>query len=235
MKQILLSILFFLTFALSANAQLSFSVLTSNPDTVVFHLDDDDYSGKVAELMLANVSSGAVELYWKAVKVSTPNAWENFVCDWNTCYGADTQECPSDAPNKMNPGDTIGVQLHVTDGGETGIGVYDMMFWTKQDPANVDTLRIVFIAKEPVATNAPDVPVAMRLFPNPTRDYFYLQGGEHTIHHIDVLSILGSKLRTFDYSGDYPFYIGDLANGIYMVYLYDEESQVVKIFRLRKK
>ncbi len=235
MKQTLLSILFFLILSLSSNAQLAFRVQTSNPDSVVFYLDDDDYTGKVADIKIMNTSSDQIHLYWKAVKISTPSTWDNFICDWNTCYGPDTQECPSDAPNSINPGDSIGIQLHVTDGGEAGMGVYDMMLWTKENPANVDTVRVVFIAREPDASKLPDASLAMRLFPNPTQEYFYIQGGERHVHHIDVLSILGANIRSFDYNNDYPFFVGDLSNGMYMVYLYDARGKVLKIFRLRKK
>ncbi len=234
MKQYLLSIVFFLTLTMTATGQQQFEVTTSNPDTAIFHLDDADYNKQI-NVRITNVSGEKQSLYWKVLKISTPSDWAHYVCDWNTCYSPGQDECPSDAANNMNPSDTIAIQLHVIDGGTPGIGVYQFLLWSKQDPAVLDTIQLVFIAQEATANIDPSDQIKLRIFPNPTQDYFYLQGQESSIHKIEMFSLLGSQVRSFNAVTESPYYVGDLPRGMYMVYLYDAYGKAVKIFRLRKK
>ena len=74
----------------------------------------------------------------------------------------------------------------------------------------------------------------LNIHPNPTTGIFKLTDTKG-ISRVEVYSILGSKLRSFDAVKENTFDVNNLAPGMYLVSHFDSKGQVLKTVKLFKE
>lgn len=235
MKRLLLTLVFTAVLWVGLWAQSTALVLLNDdPDTIVYEISGAVYDSRDISVYAVNVGQEQLKVLWKVVDVSAPDEWGFVICDNNLCYAEGVNVCPEDAPNVLNRNDTLKVKMTTLNKGVPATGVYDFIVFDKANPSISDTVRLVIIAKKTVRTTGVLRAPSVGVFPNPATDYFYLKGNAGAVRTIELLNIVGERLRLYR-ADQNAFYIGDLHNGVYFVRLRDASGKLLRVLRLRKK
>lgn len=73
----------------------------------------------------------------------------------------------------------------------------------------------------------------LKVFPNPTTDYFQISNGSN-IKKIVVYNIFGKEVKTFFHYNNAQHEVSDIKSGMYIVKMIDEKNKVVKSVKLHK-
>lgn len=77
-------------------------------------------------------------------------------------------------------------------------------------------------------------PEEIRVFPNPTTDYFSVNGMEN-LKEVVVINLVGREVKRFSASIRAKYDVSDLNSGLYLVRLIGEQGKAVKTVRLSKR
>lgn len=194
-----------------------------------------------AHAEITNLTSGILNLSWSRTEVSMPEGWTSAVCDVNYCYGVDE----SRQDFQLQPGETGRMDVHAYPGGTPGSlangaipgQALIMVKITNKDNTS-DTLSGTYnitVTGDPIISSTIDPEVAaIKIFPNPTTDYFELTNSSNLVEQVAIYNILGSQVNQFN-AVEQRFDITALPQGLYLVSLLDEEDQILKTVRLQKR
>jgi hypothetical protein len=76
--------------------------------------------------------------------------------------------------------------------------------------------------------------VKLTVYPNPAQDYFQISETPG-LKYIELFSIVGNKMKSYDALPQKQYYVGDLTDGIYLVRLLSSSGKVLKTIRLSKR
>ncbi len=76
---------------------------------------------------------------------------------------------------------------------------------------------------------------AIMVFPNPATEFIGVKDNEERVGEIILFSITGRKVRNFDVVKDEKYYVGDIADGMYLIQIIGKDGRVVTTQRLNKK
>ena len=195
MKQRLSLIFSFLLLAAFAMAQ-SMS-LSDSPVSGTANLDDmstnpDDVE---AHTTITNNTNQTITLRWERVTNDTPDGWNTAVCDLNQCYF----HTVSEQEFEMQPNESGELIVHAYPGGGPGQldsalpgnGTVELKIVNVDD--ETDFIMGVFnftVTGEAIVSISDLEKAAISLYPNPTTDFFRLEGSEH-VSNLVVYNILG--------------------------------------------
>jgi Secretion system C-terminal sorting domain len=150
------------------------------------------------------------------------------VCDPEACWAPVRTESDFDLEaNESGP-----FYLDVFPEGKVGTAYIKVKMFEVGKPANFITLRYRFngqvVGVEEIEATK------LRLFPNPTADYFVLEGSA-PLTTVDVLSVTGQVLKTFPYVANEIYEIEDLTAGTYFLNLNGENNKRLATKRLIKQ
>ena len=74
----------------------------------------------------------------------------------------------------------------------------------------------------------------LKVFPNPIGDYFQITENK-VVKKILVYSLVGKKVKAFEYVPGERFYLGDIRKGIYLVQFTDLNNKILTTKRVSKK
>jgi hypothetical protein len=191
---------------------------------------------------IENRSGDTLRLRWQRYEMEAPEAWQVQVCDPNMCYLPDVESnyeagLNPEEPVVVPPGSAFTLTLYLLPNGSAGKGVYDIDLSTVEDPGNV--LETVVFRTEvqdtpPIRRRLSPPSEPLRIFPNPTTDYFELnRNGEVDV--IEVYNVLGSRVRRFNVGEGKRYYLNGLPDGMYLVSLVSHESGILTTLRLSKR
>ena len=104
----------------------------------------------------------------------------------------------------------------------------------RSEPGNIlATLETTFEIGETSSIGSPLENEDIRLYPNPTRDYFRVYQAEN-VATIDVHNVVGRKVLTFNASENGEYDVSNLPDGMYVVRLLSKQNAVLKTLRLSK-
>lgn len=197
-------------------------VLTGNPNQT-----DIPY-----HIQVTNTSSEVVSIYWSKRMTNNPTVWFSWICDKVRCYLPDFSSNPPDAPNILQPNESMDFQIHMNPSLTEGTGDYEVRLL--DDMGNV----LATINGQIVIDNSTAVKDAndskLTVFPNPAVDFFQVSETPG-LKGIELFNIVGNKVRSFETAPGKQYYVGDLNNGIYLVRLVSSTKKVLKTIRLSKR
>lgn len=75
----------------------------------------------------------------------------------------------------------------------------------------------------------------LSVYPNPATDFISVQDKHDAVGQIVVFSIVGRRVKEFDYIKGEQYYISDLSKGMYLVQLIDKNKRVLTTQKLEKR
>ena len=76
---------------------------------------------------------------------------------------------------------------------------------------------------------------AIMVYPNPATEFIGVKDNEERVGEIILFSITGRKVRNFDVVKDEKYYVGDIADGMYLIQILGKDGRIVTTQRLNKK
>ncbi len=184
---------------------------------------------------IRNVSDRTIALKWTKYELDLPLSWEAEVYDKELCYlpNALTNYDPGyyEAPIELIPGESFDLTLHIYTNGASGLGAVEFPLSLVEDPSEVlatITFYPQFIEKKPLNT------ATLKVFPNPTDDFFQVNADER-ITQLVLYNSIGQPVRHFDANPGQRYDISDLPEGLYLLGLVDQKGETQKTFRLMKR
>ena len=181
---------------------------------------------------LTNEGADTVRIAWTLQNIEQPTDWQYYVCDTEICYNFNQNESSQERPNIIAPGESIIVMFHTLPDGVEGSGSYSINFFDVDlpDSINVD----VPISLNTITSSTSNLETkGLKIFPNPTSDYFKINTGD-LISQIDVVTVVGKKVKTFRGHQGGLYDVSGLSRGIYYVRLLDNAGESIKVIRLKK-
>jgi hypothetical protein len=186
------------------------------------------------DIHIKNEGTENLLLLWKLTTDSKPSEWEFQVCDLNLCYDVNVAECPENKPSPMPAGATAPFIFHTLPHEVEGVGNFTLEIFTQADPSTIlltipITSTVLFTStKDPFIEN-------LRLFPNPTQDFFQLSSYSKEVTKLSIYNIVGKEMKSFKVQEGASYDVSGLSSGMYLVRLYDDKKRVKKVIRLSKR
>ncbi|HMQ47473.1 MAG TPA: T9SS type A sorting domain-containing protein [Saprospiraceae bacterium] len=239
MKHFILFLSLFSFLVTENRAQIS---LTFTPDEVETsdYIDPENLDYElIGYAKVKNESSETVSLRWERTFIQKPEGWDIQVCDLYQCYSqvVYSNVAPDlglDAPVVLAPGEETNMDVHVKPTGSSGFAEVRIDVALASAPDDI-LVSGTYTFDALIASTNQTNPIPVRLYPNPTADYFQLQGDVSKVKTVVVYNVIGRQIRTYQTSVDTRFYVGDIPNGLYLVSLLDKNNRMVHTFRLNKR
>jgi len=238
MKKALLFVFSIMFLGLSAQVTVTLQPI---PSEGWANLDDDDTNPKNvnAHATITNTSDASKTFRWILTVDSQEEPWGFAVCDINTCYNAGV----TTETFTLLAGQSSIMDVHVYPSGDQttlegavpGTGSASLKITEMQDPDNTVTGTYNFnIEGEAVPTSLTELELSqLKLFPNPTADYFEVQGPEG-VATVSIYNLFGTAIENFAFQSGEKYNVSNYAKGLYLVALEDEDGQLLKTMRLQK-
>ena len=140
----------------------------------------------------------------------------------------------TDIPLSILPGQSTEVSMHVLPLGTAGEGWYELSFAYADAPGytleSIDFRTSTGSGVSDLTTSKADILV----YPNPATFYFEITPN-NLVDEIDIINIVGGKIRSFNYEHGQRYSIANLPSGIYLISLINHKTGVIKTIRLVKR
>ena len=254
MKLLLPLLFLFVSLGLSAQ-QSSLRVEPANvvKEVVVDDLDEDYQD--ITSVTVTNNSRRTIQLVQRTQIKNAPRAWNYGIFsrrNQTAPYSMDRADLDEGRPVRLGSGESASFVVVLEPDGISGEGTVEVQFSDMNVPGKI-LAKAAFSTKilrrpkvdaanppdlntggQPVITNRP-TPKTVRLYPNPDRGKnFFVEAPPGTkIGRIEVANTLGNRLRTFNSDpGSAGYDIKDLPDGLYLVFIFDENGKKLKTLRL---
>ncbi|WP_236975371.1 T9SS type A sorting domain-containing protein [Membranihabitans maritimus] len=207
-------------------AQSAFSVF---PADLTVEIDNVDEFETVAYSYVVNTSEKELNLMWKRNIQSKPDNWGVAICDFNNCW----DEIVDSASISLMPGDTSNMDVHIRPNGVDGNAVVKLAIFDLDNRADEFVNSYTFNDATSFVLGQRE-PQNIRLFPNPTTEYFSVDGVDK-LKEVLVVNLVGQEVKRFSASENARYKVSDLMRGLYLVRLVNKEDKIVKTIRLSKR
>lgn len=248
MKQIILLSFIFLANLGLVNAQdYDISPNDITLDTLV-DLSDLFTSGKMHS-EINNNTSGEAALRWEIVQTSGPSEWQPQLCvnnesggcfSWNILSNT-SAALPNPIPLAIQANDHSIFDIGVRPRGVAGCGTYEIRVAPFDDQTNVvvtGTYTFKYNVNENceslVSTNDSFDKSLVKIFPNPTTDYFTISDNPY-VETIQIFNIVGKEMAITNFQNGDVINVAGFPNGLYLVRMLDDKGGVLKTARLTKR
>ncbi len=210
-----------------ANVQAQVANFEMTPDTFVVNGSANDLGLKI-DIEVKNTAAVDRNIIWERTEVTITQDWETQICDPVACWAPIKSSGEYTLAAKSSAGMVLDAFPYDKPGGAyVRIKVYE-----KEIPSKVTIGRYRFTAL-PVGVAEVEA-TKLIVYPNPTADYFVLQGTA-PLTTVDVLSLTGQVLKTFPYIENEIYEIQDLAAGTYFLNLNGENNKRLATKRIVKR
>lgn len=185
---------------------------------------------------ITNITTEDLNFLWRVDRIDVPEEWDVQICDAVTCYECGREICPESNPNTMVAGQEITfMSFKVKPNNVPYVGDFDLVFYNANDENDIYlNLPIVVTATDCIiATHDIDVIDNLSIYPNPTADYFKVSN-EDVVDRLSIYNIIGREVKSMDKSSSGLYNVSDLTSGMYLVRMFDEDGDVLKVVRMSK-
>ncbi|MBK9107092.1 MAG: T9SS type A sorting domain-containing protein [Saprospiraceae bacterium] len=199
-----------------------------NPNTIYFTPDNTDHykSGKIR-----NHTGEVLSMLWNREILMMPAGWSTYVCDANNCYADKVGKCPEIYPNIIAPYDSVNLDVHVYEDGSMGEAHVVMWVYEAEDTSKKVKVDYTF---NKVVSNKDIKNIAVKVYPNPASNSFTVDYNTGLVR-IDMVNILGRKIRSYRAFPNSSYDISDLEDGLYFIRLIGPNEQNLRTLRLQKR
>jgi len=222
-KNLLLFSLMFLSSAVFAQLSIDIASRTIHGEGGV----DQDITVRVE---VRNTSNQDMNLLWTRHEIAKPAIWETKVGD----LSPNTDIAPEDKAIHIFPGATVTLQISVKSYGQAGYAQVELdLYDAENQDIILGVIKATFEATNANSKSAAKRKEAIRIYPNPTTDYFRIYQSDG-VSRIEVYNIVGKRIMAYPASMDGEYDVTNLLDGMYLVRLLAADKSVIKTVRLSK-
>ena len=229
MKQLLLVLLLANIIILRGYTQAQVT-LTLTPPIVNTSVNPDSFEVK-GKSVLKNTASQTKRFVWQRNIINMTNGWQALICDVNQCWTSTVSVSPDTLV--LAPNGTSNLDVYIRPNRISGAATIEVKVTEVGNTNNTLTGRYLFsptTALRDYSKNSSGI----RVFPNPTVDYFMLSDNSDVVERIIIYNIIGRQMKSYKVLDNFKYTVNDLPEGIYIVRLLNKGGQTVKTIRLNK-
>jgi len=201
---------------LQASLQAQSFTITPNP-IIKLGVEASDFEG-VGKALIKNEFPVRKTVTWTRNVIEMTEGWNSAICDKNQCYEPPT----SSAEFTFSPNEEATLDVHAYPGGVEGSAIVEITVTDNSDSTNSVTAVYYFNTQPSTTRNLTRQPV--KVYPNPSDGLFSIKGIKQ-VGQVEVYSLVGNKVRSFQYGDGQWYDITDLPRGTYLVRLIDRSGQ----------
>jgi Secretion system C-terminal sorting domain len=229
LKQLLFATLFAVMAALPTSAQTT-SAFKFEPDTVAINPPPTD-DEPIAYTKIKNLTNEDITIRWQREVLCIGSQNQTQVCDLNACYGSNVSS--KQFTLAANTEGEISLHL-INDSLVSSFAVVRLDMWDVNALEPADTIPMYFFFNACVSSTDEPLPSAqVRVFPNPTTDFFALEQAVE-VAKVRIFDLNGREVATYDHREGQTYNISQLPVGRYTVTLHDVRDRVFQAQQLQK-
>ena len=206
------------------------ATVTITPGIVNSTVNPDSFEIK-GKATLKNTSSQIKRFVWQRNIISLPSAWQSLVCDINQCWTSGVNASPDTIVLAANG--TSNLDAYVRPNRTSGSATIEIKVTEVGNTSNTVTGRYLFTSttatREFLKSGS-----SVRIYPNPTTDYFMLSDNSDVVERVIIYNIIGRQVKSYKAIDNFKYTVNDLPEGIYIIRLLNNSSNTVKTIRLNK-
>jgi len=192
-------------------------------------------------VQITNTTDSTLHLRWQLYNLDMPQGWASQVCDPNECYLPIVRSNIDDelgiaAPVVLEPDSSANISIYILPNEVIGTGRFALDFSLANAPSVVLDMAsfTVEITSTVVSTYRSLRQQDIRVYPNPTADYFELTNSAG-VDQIVVYNLVGRRVGDFRAYPGRQYDLSHLPGGTYLVTLLNEEIGTIRTLRLIKR
>ncbi len=244
MKHTLLTLLFVWSITLirgQNGEEAAIAVSAAAVDSIfVVNITDPDLDLGLHTLITNNTDE-TIQLKWVRTVKEMPGSWESYICIDNfLCFfpESDTNFDPDneiDDPLSLAAGASLDMAVRILPQTVMGDGEVEVGLALTSKPDSIfSTINFTVVVRDITSSTSSLQARDIRVFPNPASNYLMLTEYSQ-ISRVDLYSMLGRRMQSFEIVDDRSLDISELPDGMYLVNLIDRFGRPVKTTRLLKQ
>ncbi|MBL7815713.1 MAG: T9SS type A sorting domain-containing protein [Saprospiraceae bacterium] len=205
--------------------------LTITPGIVNTSVNPDSFEVK-GKATLKNTSAQTKRVVWQRNIISKPSAWQVLVCDINQCWTSGVSVSPDTIV--LAPNGTSNLDVYIRPSGASGAATVELKATEVGNATNTVTGRYLFTSSTGIKEYTYKGSPSVRIYPNPTTDYFMLSDDNDVVERVIVYNIIGRQVKSYKAVNNTKYSVNDLPEGIYVIRLQNANGMTVKTIRLNK-
>jgi Secretion system C-terminal sorting domain len=185
--------------------------------------------------MFKNTSNSTKKFAWKRTIVAMTSGWQALVCDAKGCWNAQSSE--SSEHIDIAPNSTSVLDVNIRPNRTAGSATIEVKIYEIGNEANAVTGRYLFTTTTTTASKESGKNnTGVRVFPNPTTDFFSIQDDYDVVERVVVYNMIGRVMKNYatNANNNNRYTITDLPEGLYVIRLLNARGGTVKTIRLNK-
>lgn len=216
----------FLGFMGASFAQSSFSISTNSVWTITPASEDVE-----GHIEITNPTNATQTIRWERTVMNITAGCHTQVCDLNLCY------IPTVSTQKFDiaAGSTGSIIMHFLNPDllSDATTLVNLKLFNDNNPSDSVIVAYLF-TPETSGTKDGLTAANVKLFPNPTTDYFLLENAE-AVQHIRLFSLDSREVARYTATPAQSYSLAGLPTGSYVLALEDKNGQVFQAISLVKK
>jgi hypothetical protein len=182
-----------------------------------------------AKATFKNTSAVTKKFTWTRSILSLTSGWTTQVCDSKGCWIPSVGSAPEQI--ELTPNATSNLDVYIRPEKKQGAATIEVKVFEVGNESNTVTGRYLFStttrAKETNVNNN------IRIYPNPTVDYFQLTDDDG-VDKVVIYNIIGRQIRSYKVTDNAKYNVNDLPEGLYIIRLLTANGSTVKTIRLSR-
>src|SRR5688572_11995692 len=150
-----------------------------------------------------NNGNDTARVFWSKRMSNQPAPWTTWICDMELCWDPDLNSCLPNYPNRLGPGDTFNLEVHMNPNLTEDTGDYELKVLV--DSNIIAVVNGIFIINNITSVEEPNTSKLV-VYPNPTSDFFEVPETPE-LKFVEVFNLLGNKVKSFDAASNRQYYI----------------------------
>lgn len=130
----------------------------------------------------------------------------------------------------MKPNDSCTLDVHISEDATGGVAHVIVWLYEKEDSLNKYRADYYF---NKILSNTESEIIKLMIYPNPAANFFTIESNQD-IFKIELISVLGKKVTSYNARPHGSYDISKLEDGLYFVKLISPNNKLIRTIRLQK-
>lgn len=184
---------------------------------VTLDIASSDFEG-IGHSTVINTGTVDQNLRWDKNIVEITDQWQVAVCDKNQCFPPTVNT----RNFSLVPDEAGTIDVHAYPNSQDGSAIVEIVI-TNTDDESQNISNLYYFNQQ--ATSTIEINrQSIKVYPNPSKGLFSVKGSKQ-ISSVDIYSLTGVKVESFDYNDGKWYDISNLPKGTYLVRLLDRNAE----------